>query len=201
MDGVKPKKPFYKRVWFWVVAVVVVIVVATAASHGGTTVNNQPASVSNSSSSGSGSSSSSQPAKAATAKVGDAINIGGGQGLAVKLVQIIDPASGDSQFATPDAGKRFVGVKVQITNNGTSAYKDDANNNLTLIGSDNQSYTSDVNSIAGCINFSNGEYTLGAGASATGCVNFQVPNGVTVAKVQFTPNAGFSGDTGEWLVK
>lgn len=200
MDGVKPKKRFYKRVWFWVVVVVFGLIVV-AAAHGGTSVNNQPASVSSSSSSGSNSGSSSQPAQAAAAKVGDTVNVGGAQGLAVQMVQVIDPASSDNQYSTPDAGKRYVGVKMQITNKGTSAYKDDANSNVTLIGSDNQSYTFDVSGIAGCTNFSNGEYTLASGASATGCVVFQVPDGVKPAKIQFATQAGFSGDTGEWVVQ
>ena len=184
---------------FWGLAAIVVIVIAMATGGSHTTVNNQPASVSNTSSTGSSGSSSSQSAKTATAKVGDTVNVGGSQGLAVKLVSIIDPAQAGDQYTTPDAGKRFVGVKVEITNNGTSAYQDDANSNLTLIGSDGQSYTFDSSNIAGCTNFSYGNYTLAAGTSATGCVVYQVPDGVKAAKVQFAANGGYSGDTGEWV--
>lgn len=146
------------------------------------------------------SNSSSKPA-ATNAKVGDAINIGGDKGLAVTLLKITDPAQGADQYTTADAGKRFVAASVKIMNNGTSSYQDDANNDLTLIGSDNQSYTSDLNSVSGCTDFSNGQYTLAAGESATGCVVFQVPNGVSAAKVQFQTNSGMSGDTGEWAVQ
>lgn len=125
----------------------------------------------------------------------------GSTGLAVTLVKIFDPAHSTSSYITPDAGKRFVAVDLKITNNGTSSYNDDANNNLTLIGSDNQSYTSSLYDVSDCTNFSHGEYTLAAGESATGCVTYQLPNGITAAKIQFQTNSGMSGDTGEWTVQ
>lgn len=133
------------------------------------------------------------------AHVGQAIDVGGSKGLHIAMLSVTDPATADNQYITADAGKRFVAVKMQILNNGTGTYKDDANNNVTVIGSDNQSYTADFSGVSGCTNFANGEYTLAAGASATGCVNYQLPNGVNVAKIQFTPDSGFSGSTGEWL--
>lgn len=137
-----------------------------------------------------------------TAKVGDTLMIGGNQGLAVTLAQIIDPAPPDNPYSTPDAGTRFVATKLIIVNKGQVSAQDDANNNVTVIGSDNQSYTfSIVADTSGCTNFSNGEYTLAPNASATGCVTFELPSNVTVAKVQFETNSGLSGDTGEWVVR
>ncbi len=137
--------------------------------------------------------------KPATAHVGSAINIGGGNGLQVTVQQIIDPASSGNQYLSADAGKRFVAVKLQIVNKGTTAYNDNANNNVSLVGTDNQNATLSFYPITECTSFSSGTYTLSAGASATGCVVFQVPNGVNTAKVQFQTNSGVSGSTGEWL--
>ena len=77
---------------------------------------------------------------------------------------------------------------------------DDADNDVTIIGSDNQSYTDDYNSVSECTDFNNGSFTLAAGESTTGCVNFQLPDAINASKVQFTPGSGFSGSTGEWLV-
>lgn len=176
------------------IGLVVLIIIISSSSHGGvtttaSTVANTPVATPVAA-----------PAKQ-TAKVGSTINIGGDKGVAVNLTQIIDPAQGASQYTSADAGKRFVGVKLQITNNSTISFKDDANNDVTLIGSDNQSYTADYNTISGCTNFSDGMFTLAAAASTTGCVTFQIPNGVTSAKVQFAPNSGFSGDTGEWTAE
>jgi hypothetical protein len=195
---VENPQPIKNKNWFLrhkvasaVLVVVVLGIVGAASSH--PSVNTTPAKAGTASSS-------STASKATTAHVGSAVNIGGSKGLAVTLTQVIDPATGADQYTTADAGKRFVGVALKIVNNGSSAYSDDANSNLTLIGSDNQSYTPDFSAISECTNFSNGQYTIAPGESTTGCDTFQVPNGVTTAKVQFTSESGFSGSTGEWLV-
>ena len=118
----------------------------------------------------------------------------------VKLIAVQDPAQPGDSFTTPDAGNRFVGVQIQITNDSKGTDSDDANNNTSLIGSNSQVYSADVNSIAGCTNFDNGTYTLTQGASEVGCVSFQVPTAVTVAKVVYNPNSGFSTNNGFWTV-
>ena len=119
--------------------------------------------------------------------------------LNVTAQQVIDPASGASEFSIAEPGKRLVGVKLLITNVGTGTYDGNANTGANLIGSDGQTYTADFNDITGCTNFSHGNVTLAPEAAATGCVVFQVPNGVSVAKVRFNPNSGIGGDTGEWI--
>lgn len=163
----------------------------SACSTGGTGVDTKPAAAA-----------SSTPRASAppVAHVGSLIDVGGGHGLGITLTQVIDPAQGADQFTTPDSGKRFVAVDLSIKNNGHSTYSDDANNDTSLIGSDNQSYTPDFDSVSECTNFDNGQITLAAGESVTGCVVFQLPTGVTAAKVQYTPDSGFSGSTGEWQV-
>ena len=137
----------------------------------------------------------------ATASVGSTIDIGGSKGLAVTLNSVIDPASGADQYTTPNAGYRFVAADVKIVNNGTAAFSDDANSDITIIGSDNQTYTADFDSVSECTNFNDGQYTLAPGQSSTGCVVFQLPNAVTTAKVEFQTQSGFSTSTGEWTVQ
>lgn len=175
--------------------IVLIIIVSVAAGGNKTTVTTTASKASGSSNSKSSSSSSTT-----TAHVGSTVNIGGSKGLGVTLTQVIDPASGADQYTTADAGKRFVAVDLKIVNNGTAAFSDDANSDVTLIGSDNQSYTADFDSVSECTNFNSGQFTLSPGESSTGCVVFQVPNGVNTAKVQFQTESGFSGSTGEWLV-
>lgn len=192
--------PNKKRNWFvrhkiiTIISAVIILFIIIGAASQGANVNTTPTSANSSSSS------SSSTKSAAKAHIGATVNVGGDKGLAVTAQQVIDPATSDSQYISADAGKRFVAVKLQIVNNGSSAYKDDANSNVTVIGSDNQSYTFDPYSVTECTNFSNGTYTLAAGESATGCVVFQIPDKVTVTKIQFQSLSGFSGDTGEWLV-
>jgi hypothetical protein len=123
-----------------------------------------------------------------------------GKTFSVTLSKIMDPAQPGDQFTTPDNGKRFVAVVLVINDNGQQAIDEGANNDVSVIGSDNQTYNADFNNVAGCTNFNEGQVKLGAGESATGCVVFQLPSGVSVAKVQFSPSSGFSNQFGEWLV-
>jgi hypothetical protein len=113
----------------------------------------------------------------------------------VTLVAVTDPAQGADQFTVPDDGKRFVGVEFKI--DALEPVSDDENDDATLVGSDNQTYTTDFSDIAGCTNFNDGEVALAAGTTATGCVTFQVPTGVTVAKINF---GSMYGTVGQWLV-
>lgn len=137
---------------------------------------------------------------ASVAHTGAAISIGAGADKGtVTLQQVVDPAPAGSIFQ-PDAGKRFVATKLLITNTGSGSLTGDANINAAVQGSDGQSYTPTLASdITGCTNFDSGSYTLAAGNSVVGCVVFQIPTGVTVAKVHYNLEAGFTGDTGQWL--
>jgi hypothetical protein len=117
----------------------------------------------------------------------------------VQLVQVIDPATPGDPDLGPDPGKRFVATSFKITNTGKTALQDDANNNTTVIGTDNQSYPPDFDEISECTNFNDGSYSLGPGESVNGCVVFEMPSAVKVAKVQWTPNSSFSSTFAEWL--
>jgi hypothetical protein len=137
-----------------------------------------------------------------SAHVGGTLTLGttGNGSIAITLSQIIDPAAGADQFTTPDQGKRFVGVKLVIKNAGSQSESDDANNDVSIQGSDGQAYTASVYGISGCTNFTNGTFQLAPGEAVTGCVTFQVPTAVKLSKVQFTPSSGFGQQTGQWLV-
>jgi hypothetical protein len=119
---------------------------------------------------------------------------------AVKLVAVMDPAQPGDSFTTPGSGKRFVGVELQITNQSSGTDSDDANNNTSVIGSNKQVYSTGIGSIVGCTNFDDGTYTLSEGATEIGCVTFQVPEGITIAKVGYNPNSGFSTNNAIWIL-
>lgn len=190
------KKSFFKKhkLLTAILTIVVLIIICVAISSGGKSSNTTVTTTASSKSSGTSNKSSSP----AAAKVGSTINVGGSKGLGVTLKQIIDPASGADQYTTADAGKRFVAADLTIVNNGTSSYTDDANSDVTLIGSDNQTYTADFDSVSECTNFNSGQYTLAAGQSTTGCVVFQVPDSVTTSKIEFQVQSGLNTETGEW---
>ena len=200
------EEPAKKRNWFAkhkiltvIIALILLGIIGSALSSSNSPTVNTTASTSNTTTTSNNSSSSGSSEPAQTAKIGSTVNIGGSKGLAVTLSQVIDPATGNpDDDSTPDPGKRFVAVDLTIVNNGTASYQDDANNDVTLIGTDNQSYTPDFNDVTECTNFDSGQYTLAAGESTTGCVVFQVPDGVNAAKVQFQTTSGLSSSTGEW---
>ncbi len=119
---------------------------------------------------------------------------------AVTLVAVIDPAQGADQYTTPDPGKRFVGIELKIRNRSSGTDTNDANNNTTLVGSNDQDYTPDFFSLAECTNFDNGQYTLAQGQSVTGCVTFEVPTGVRITRIRYNPNSGFSTNNVSWVI-
>lgn len=122
-----------------------------------------------------------------------------GTKLDVTVEQVIDPASGANTHSNPAAGKHFVGVKLSVHNAATKSYQNNANNETTIVTSSGQQLTADYNPIAGCGNFDNGQVTLNSGASKTGCVTFQVPDGATVVTVRYG-NTVFPGTVAQWRV-
>jgi len=119
---------------------------------------------------------------------------------AVKLVAVIDPAQPGNQYLTPETGKRFVAVEIQITGKSSGNDSNDANDNLSVVGSNKQDYSADFDSVAECTDFDNGQYSVSKGESEVGCVTFQMPTEVNVAKVKYNPNAGFSTNEAEWTL-
>ena len=68
-----------------------------------------------------------------------------------------------------------------------------------IVGSNGQSCTADFAGIAGYTNFYSGTINVAQGDTVTGSVTFQVPDGVTVAKVQWSPGA--FGSAVQWEVR
>jgi hypothetical protein len=119
-----------------------------------------------------------------------------GNAYTVTLVKVINPATGSDEFNQPDSGKYLFGAVFTITGKTGSA-SDDANNDAVVVGSDDQDYTADFNSIAGYTNFQHGEWNVSPGTAVTGAVTFQLPTGVTVKSVQWGGDL-FGGTRGTW---
>jgi Domain of unknown function (DUF4352) len=118
----------------------------------------------------------------------------------VTLVKVIDPAHGADQFSSPDTGKRFVGLVFRIKALTGSPQNEDANNDAVLVGGNGQTYSADFDEISGYTNFDSGSIHVAQGDTVTGAVTFQVPDGVTVSKVQWSALSGF-GSMVEWNVR
>jgi len=126
-----------------------------------------------------------------------AVSDSSGTSLDVTVKQVTDPADGANKYSKPSSGKHFVGVKLRVHNAATTTYQNNANNETTIILSNGKTKQANYNPVAGCGNFDNGQVTLKAGTSSTGCVTFQVPNGEKVTAVRYG-NSVFPGTTAEW---
>lgn len=122
-----------------------------------------------------------------------------GTQLDVTLTKVIDPASGANSYSKPASGKHFVGVKLRVQNQAPSTYQNNANNETTITLSNGKTLQANYNPIAKCGNFDNGQVKLKSGATSTGCVTFQVPEGSKVIQVSYR-NTVFPGITAQWSI-
>jgi hypothetical protein len=189
------KRHLVRNILAGIGAVFVAIIAISALSSHGTGVSTTP-----SGNSGTAGAAASPAAthKPAVARIGSYFDVSDGSGdtYRVALVKIIDPAQGADEFSTPDSGKRFVGAVFKIKALKGSPQDEDANSDADLIGSDGQTYTFDINDIAGYTNFDNGTIHVAQDHTVKGSVVFQVPDGVKVAQVQWTP--GYFGSAVQW---
>ncbi len=196
----QPKKRHWVRnILLAIAGLVVLIIVVSVALSGGSGVSTTP----------SGTTATPQ-AKGSSAASHATSSAGGGSYFDVKdssgdtyqvaLIKVIDPAQGADQFTTPDNGTRFVGAVFTIKAISGSPQNEDANSDAAVVGSNGQTYNADFDSIAGYTNFNEGQINVAQGESTTGVVTFQVPTGVTVSKVQWSPSFSF-GSTVQWNVQ
>jgi hypothetical protein len=134
-------------------------------------------------------------------QVGESFIATDGQGneMSITLVKVIDPAQGADSFTTPDTGKHFVGAEFQVIGKA-GTYSDDAILDAALIGSNGQTYTPSFDAIAGCTDFTYGSFSIIPGETQVGCVTFQLPQGVAVDRVEWTPVGGFGGAPAIWVL-
>lgn len=131
------------------------------------------------------------------AYLGDTLELDriGDSRIAVTVLQVINPAT------VPygrESDKNYVAVELTVKNIGALTITGDANNDVSLIGSDEQDYPSALAAVSQCKNFLYGQFVLAPQEAATGCVSFALPVGVSPAKVKYSPSSGISIDVGVW---
>ena len=135
------------------------------------------------------------------AHAGTTVGVSGlnGEKLDITVTKVVDPAAGVTDFDQPDPGTHFVAVQFKLTNAGSTMYSDSPDLAARIIDAKGQSYDSAIDDTAAGPGFAGGELSISPRATELGFVTFQVPDGTTIAKIQFTTDTGL-GQTAEWLV-
>lgn len=116
----------------------------------------------------------------------------------VTLLNVDQQAQPESEFSAAKAGHHLAAAQFRVT--AISNTDENSNNNATVTGSDEQAYRSSLSGVTAGTNFASGRILLQPGSSLVGWVSFELPNGVRISKVQWTPSSGFSAHSAEWLV-
>ena len=118
----------------------------------------------------------------------------------VKVTKVIDPMP-NPKTERPKAGRRFVGVRMTLTNASEKPYKDSLLNGSKLVTDVAEGANPSILLTGPCASKGAVGFRLPAGASKSLCLPFQVKKKAKVSAYQFTLNSGFGGQTGEWAVR
>jgi hypothetical protein len=118
----------------------------------------------------------------------------------VTLDKVIQHAQPDNSFDTAPAGDHLTAAEFTIKGL-VGDDQDDANNNASAVGNDNQTYQPGFESLAAGTNFNGGAFNTSPGSVSIGWVAFEVKDGVRISSIQWNPDSGMSGNApGTWTV-
>lgn len=83
-------------------------------------------------------------------------------------------------------GYHPVSIGFTLTNESTAEVVNDANNDATVIGSNDRIYTATTDDVTNCNSFGTGQYSLMPNQTVVGCVSFDLPPNVSVSQVQWS---------------
>lgn len=179
----KPKKPFYKKWWFWVIVVVIVVAIASNGSSGSSDTTKTPAS--------DGKSDAAAPAETAkVAKIGDPLKVG-------DLVFTVKDAKMTTELKSPLGNKKgnWMVVTVAVKNESKEAVTIDSSF-FKLLEGDGTTYETDSDNLM----YLDAEQNfflekINPKLDKTGKVLFALPAGVKDLKLQVQTGA-FGTETG-----
>ena len=100
------------------------------------------------------------------------------------LVQVVDPATSESQYLSPKPGNRFVAVQLRFVNISGQTTQGSPTFETTLVDDQGQRYSSTYSPIQGCQAFA-GAGQLAPGETVLGCIAFEVPEGAHILSVKY----------------
>jgi hypothetical protein len=137
------------------------------------------------------------------AGIGDSITLTGFDGgkIKVKLLRVLDPVAG-GDYEQPAAGKRYLGIELQLANVGDKTYKDSPSNGATVIyGDDRQaSATLLIDGVCASNGFAS-DARISPGAKRKGCIPFEISTSRKPKTFQFALDSGFADEGGEWVLR
>jgi hypothetical protein len=190
-----------------VVVIIVIGAVASAGKNGVTKDSNTAATGGHSSPANTSQSSQQQQSDNSTTgpigttfTVTDTDNNGNTVKYSVTLDKLIQHARPDNSFDTAPAGDHLAAAEFTIKGiQGDD--QDDANNDASAVGGNNQTYQTGVEGLAAGTDFNSGQFNTSSGSDSVGWVSFEVKDGVTITSIQWSPDSGMSGDApATWTV-
>lgn len=169
----KLAKPFYKRVWLWIIIVVVLIVVGSSLGS----KKDEPAKVSDSDSSVE----KPKEEEKTTFNTGETIEF---DGKKVTVSASERNWNSGNQFITPNSGNEFVKVQVTIENNSDS---EASYNTFDWKIQDSNGVIKDVAGVAFSVDGALSSGTLAKGGKVSGFLVFEVPSGDENLTLQYSP--------------
>jgi hypothetical protein len=143
-----------------------------------------------------------EKAKAKTAGVGDSVTLkdSDDQPMKITLVKVIDPVSA-GEYDEPQHGRRYVGIKIKMTNKGDSTYDDSPSNGAHLIDTHDEQWDSTIVSGGPCGGQAASSTTISPGAKRNLCIPFEVGKKRKLKTFQFSLDSGFGPQAGEWNLR
>jgi hypothetical protein len=137
------------------------------------------------------------------AGVGDSITLTSTDGgkIKVKLLRVLDPVAG-GEYEQPAAGKRYVGIELQLTNVGDKTYKDSPSNGATVLYGDDRQASATLMIDGPCASggFAS-DARISPGSKRKGCIPFEITTSRKPKGFQFALDSGFADEGGEWTLR
>ena len=142
-----------------------------------------------------------KPAGPKKAALGDELTLKGLRGdMKVRVTGIVDPLP-NPETERPKAGRRFVGVRVALTNAGDQPYRDAPLNGSMLVTDLPKAANPTILIGGSCPSKLGTRLRMPAGSSKRLCLPFQVKKKAKISAFRFRLNSGFGPETGEWAVE
>jgi hypothetical protein len=103
-----------------------------------------------------------------------------------------------TEIDKPSSGNRFVGVELKLKNVGSKPYSDAPSNGATLLTAAGRQAKGAIIGSGECSESFTASVKLAPSEAQEGCIAFEMPEGETAAKFQWTAASGFAGETAEW---